>query len=215
MTPPADIPAWLAPLPKTVLVIDTETTGLTHKDRVVTFAGILVDRAELARARVVTRHLHLIFNPEQPCHPRAAAVHGHDDWTLSHQPRFAEELTTIEALFAEADQVVAHNAAFDTRFVRREFGIAGLALPDRPVFCTMQGWRRAGLGGSAGLAIAAGRFGLVRAGGQHGALEDAWFALAVYLGIQTPVRLPRFDAVRDAELTNFRPVPPRPRGRRL
>jgi DNA polymerase-3 subunit epsilon len=213
--PAAEIPAWLAPLPKNVLVIDTETTGLTYEDRVVTFAGILVDTAELANARIVTRHIHLIFNPEQPCHPRATAVHGHDDWTLSHQPRFAEEIEAIEGLFARADQVVAHNASFDMRFIRREFEIAGRILPERPVFCTMQGWRRAGLEGSAGLANAAGHFGMMRAGGQHGALEDAWFALAVYLGIQTPVRLPGFDAVPNAELTNRRSVPPRAPGWRL
>lgn len=208
--PAPEIRAWLAPLPKNVLVIDTETTGLTYEDRVVTFAGILLDTAELANARIVTRHIHLVFNPERPCHPRATAVHGHDDWTLSHQPRFADEIEAIEGLFAEADHVVAHNASFDMRFIRREFEIAGRKLPERPVFCTMQAWRRAGLEGSAGLANAAGHFGMIRASGQHGALEDAWFALAVYLGIQTPVRLPVFDAVPNAEPTNRRPVPPRP-----
>jgi DNA polymerase-3 subunit epsilon len=214
-TPAAEIPAWLAPLPKNVLVIDTETTGLTYQDRVVTFAGILVDTAQLANARIVMRHIHLVFNPERPCHPRATAVHGHDDWTLSHQPRFSEEIEAIEGLFAGADQVVAHNASFDVRFIRREFEIAGQKLPERPVFCTMQGWRRAGLEGTAGLANAAGHFGMARAGEQHGALEDAWFALAVYLGIQTPVRLPGFDTVPNAGLTNRRPVPPRPSGWRL
>jgi DNA polymerase-3 subunit epsilon len=214
-TPPAAIPAWLAPLPKNVLVIDTETTGLTYEDRVVTFAGILVDTAALANSRIATRHIHLVFNPERPCHPRATAVHGHDDWTLSHQPRFADEIEVIEGLLVAADQVVAHNASFDMRFIRREFEIAGRRLPERPVFCTMQGFRRAGLEGPTGLANAAGRFGMVRAGRQHGALEDAWFALAVYLGIQTPVLLPGFDAVPNAGLTNRRPVPPRPSGWRL
>ena len=214
-TPAAAIPAWLAPLPKNVLVIDTETTGLTYEDRVVTFAAILVDTAGLANARILTRHIHLVFNPKRPCHPRATAVHGHDDWTLSHQPRFAEEIAVIEGLFAEADQVVAHNASFDMRFIRREFEIAGRRLPELPVFCTMQAWRRAGRAGSAGLADAASHFGMVRAGAQHGALEDAWFALAVYLGIHTPVLLPGFHEVPNAGLTNRRPVPPRPRGWRL
>jgi hypothetical protein len=65
------------------------------------------------------------------------------------------------------------------------------------------------------LADAASHFGMVRAGAQHGALEDAWFALAVYLGIHTPVLLPGFDEVPNAGLTNRRPVPPRPRGWRL
>ena len=213
--PATAITTRLPPLPKTVLVIDTETTGLTTEDRVVTFAGILLDTTELANARIVTRHIHLIFNPQRPSHPRATAVHGYDDWTLSHQPHFAEEIQIIEEFFAGADQIVAHNAPFDMRFLRREFEISGQKLPERHVFCTMQEWRCAGLGGSAALANAAGHFGMTRAGRQHGALEDAWFALAVYLGIQTPFRLPSFEKVPNPELTNLRVVPARPSGWRL
>jgi DNA polymerase III epsilon subunit-like protein len=149
-----------------------------------------------------------VFNPELPCHPRASAVHGYDDWTLSHQPTFEEHADGIRDLISESDLIVAHNAAFDMRFIRNEFTRIKRKLPNRPVYCTMQEWRMMSSGGSAKLNVVVAQFGHTRASQRHGALEDAWLAMAVYLGINTPARIPPFDVVQPKIPVNLRPVPP-------
>jgi hypothetical protein len=56
----------------------------------------------------------------------------------------------------------------------------------------MRACRRTGLPGSAGLLALVERFGHTRQGYIHGALEDAWLALAAFLGIHTQLSPPRF-----------------------
>ena len=92
-------------------------------------------------------------------------VHAADVW------RF---LTSYELL-------VAHNAAFDLRFINREMRLAGLPTLTRPVYCTMQGYRALGLGGSASLSAVCRHIKLARAGDLHDAIEDAWLAMQIYL----------------------------------
>jgi DNA polymerase-3 subunit epsilon len=200
-------PSWVSRLPQKILFIDVETTGLSAEDRLVSFAGILLETRTLAQLEIKVKQTHLVFNPELPCHPRASAVHGYDDWTLSHQPTFEEHAGVIRDLISEADLMVAHNATFDMRFIRNEFTRIKRKLPNRPVYCTMQEWRMMGTGGSAKLNVVAAQFGHTRASQRHGALEDAWLAMAVYLGINTPVCIPPFDAVLRKVPVNLRPAP--------
>jgi DNA polymerase III epsilon subunit-like protein len=89
----------------------------------------------------------------------------HDIW------RF---LTSYELL-------VAHNAAFDLRFINREMTLSGLPALTRPVHCTMKGYRALDLGGSASLSAVCRHIKLARAGDLHDAIEDAWLAMQIYL----------------------------------
>lgn len=208
-------PPWLAGLPERILFVDVETTGLHLDDRVVSLGVILAETHHLPE-RIEVKHTHCVFNPERACHPRASAVHGYDDWVLSHQPRFADEAADLLLLFEGVDLVVAHNAPFDMRFLRQEFTLAGVAMPERPVFCTMAGWRDQGLPGPAGLESVAAHYGHVRLNKRHGALEDAWLAKAIYFGLHTPVQIPSFAAlVTNPGPKNLRPAPARPPGWRL
>nr|WP_302474462.1 3'-5' exonuclease [Roseococcus sp. MDT2-1-1] len=202
-------------MPERILFVDVETTGLHCEDRVVSLGVILAETRHMPE-QIAVKHTHCVFNPERACHPKASAVHGYDDWVLSRQQRFADKLADLLPLFESADLVVAHNAPFDMRFLRREFALAGVAMPERSVFCTMAGWRAQGLLGSAGLESVAAHFGHFRENKRHGALEDAWLAQAIYFGLHTPIRIPRFESlVTDPGPKNLRPVPARPRGWRL
>jgi DNA polymerase-3 subunit epsilon len=158
-----------------LLFVDTETTGLTREDRVITLGTVELD---LGRNQVRTRHL--IFNPGRPSNPFAAAVHGYDDWTLRHQPDFAVHASDMIAPFLEADAVYAHNAAFDERFLRTEFALCGLELADRRFDCTLRAYKRK-YDRPGGLDRVIEHMGLEKRGKVHGALEDAWLCMRAFL----------------------------------
>jgi DNA polymerase-3 subunit epsilon len=116
------------------------------------------------------------------------------------------------SLLNEADLIVAHNAAFDWKFISREMELCGQPLPAKLLYCTMTEFRARGFGVRAGLTSAAGFFGLERQGRAHGALEDAWLAMGVYRGINTPLGPLPFSVLPDPGFKNAREVPPRPDG---
>ncbi|MDO6965518.1 3'-5' exonuclease [Rhizobium alvei] len=158
-----------------LLFVDTETTGLTREDRVISLGMVELDLETGA-----TSCRHLIFNPGRPSNPFAAAVHGYDDWTLKHQPLFADHAESLVEPFDRAGRIFAHNAAFDERFLKTEFAIAGLTLADRRFDCTLKAYKRKhNLPG--GLDKVLDHMGLPTRGKQHGALEDAWFCMRVWL----------------------------------
>ena len=56
---------------------------------------------------------------------------------------------------AQADPVIASNAAFDLRFINREMRLSRPARAHQPVYYTMKGYRALELGGSASLSAVA------------------------------------------------------------
>ena len=160
--------AWTA---GPVVVFDTETTGCTMGDRVVSLGAVRLDEALEPEAT-----LHLAFAPGIPCHWGARRVHGMSDAFLALHPPFAEHAAEVAGFFAGAAGC-AHNLAFDRRMLGGEFARAGLPRPWIGEVCTMLAWRRAHPGQRAGLAPASAACGLSREGKLHGALEDAWLAV--------------------------------------
>jgi DNA polymerase-3 subunit epsilon len=209
-SPDAASTEWMSWLPPRLVVVDVETTGLGGTDRVVSFGAVALETSSLALQPVLACH-HLIFDPARASHPRAEAVHGYDDWLLRHQDPAALHIARIAELLAGADLIVAHNAAFDLGFINRELAAGGHPAVAAKVYCTMEAYRRRGEAGSASLDAVCRRVGVARVGERHGALEDAWLALRVYLWLQAcPVAVAAPDF---AVPTNLRPAPPRPEGR--
>lgn len=164
-----------------IVFADVETTGLSREDRVVSLALISIEREALMDGEQNARITHLAFNPQRKSHPRAAQVHGYSDSQLAGQDLFRHHAKDLRDWFAKGVTPVAHNAAFDRRFINREFEIAGLPEVSSRYYCTMQEWRaRAEPGESAALKAILPRLGLKRRGDTHGALEDAWLSMQVF-----------------------------------
>ena len=163
-----------------LLFVDVETTGLTYDDRVITVGLVELDVEALRDGATCTRTRHLIFNPGRPSNPFAAAVHGYDDWTLKFQPDFAIHADDLIAPFEGADTVIAHNAAFDERFLRGEFSLCGHTLGPARFDCSMRRYKTK-YGRPGGLDKVLSHMGHRGRGKQHGALEDAWLCMRVWL----------------------------------
>lgn len=166
--------------PGHLLFVDVETTGLTYQDRVITLGMVELDVAALRDGVACARTHHLIFNPGRPSNPSAAAVHGYDDWTLKFQPRFSSHAEDLIAPFERADTVIAHNAAFDERFLRGEFSLSGHGLRPARFDCSMRRYKTK-YGRPGGLDKVLAHMGHSGRGKLHGALEDAWLCMQVWL----------------------------------
>ena len=98
------------------IVLDTETTGLSHLtgDRVVEIGGV-----ELINHIPTGRHFHKYINPERPMNEEAFRVHGLSDEFLADKPKFAEIADEMLEFLGDA-VLIAHNSAFDEQFLNFE-----------------------------------------------------------------------------------------------
>ncbi len=196
-------------MPRRVVFLDVETTGIHSTDRIVTLGALTLDTTTLRDGTLSVTPLHLVFDPTRKSHPEAERVHGWPDWTLRHQDLFADHADAILALIESADLLVAHNASFDMRFIEREMELAEIVMPEKAVECTLQGWRKKGLP-RASLSAVCTHLGLSRAGETHGALEDAGLAMQAWIALRIPGL--RFAPMSYPPPFNFREPPPLPEG---
>jgi len=204
-------PFWLAHMPAKILFVDVETTGLRARDRIVSIGAIELTAAGLPEDRVDFRFVHLVCDSGRKSHPDAEDLHGYSDWLLRQQQPFAEIAPAVAEMIGDCDLVAAHNAAFDVGFIDVELAAAGLPAVAKPSFCTIERYLSF-YSGPATLDAVAARAGLSRAGPRHGALEDAWLAMMVYLWrLGCPCRIP-FAAFPDPQPGNLRAAPPEPFG---
>jgi len=168
-------------LPASVAFCDVETTGLGNHDRIVSFGGIGMISRNLAKGRPDLEYLYLVFDPGRANRGDAARIHGFSDSALRLQDPFAVHAADIWRFLTSYELVVAHNAAFDLRFINREMRLSGLPALTRPVYCTMKGYRALALGGSASLSAVCRHIKLARSGDLHDAIEDASLTMQIYL----------------------------------
>lgn len=168
--------------PRHLLFVDVETTGLTYQDRVITLGAVELDLEALMDGADCTNTGHLIFNPGRPSNPFAAAVHGYDDWTLRFQPDFSAHADEMIGPFERADKIIAHNAAFDERFIRGEFTLCDYTLGPARFDCSMRRYKTKH-GRPGGLDKVLAHMGHQGRGKVHGALEDAWLCMNVWLWV--------------------------------
>ncbi|WP_424360860.1 exonuclease domain-containing protein [Methylocystis parvus] len=205
---------WLSNIPERIAFVDVETTGLSSSDRVVSIGLIHLQTRSLQENLLDASIQHLIFDPEKKSAPKAEEVHGYDDWILRHQDRFVEHADKLRSLIDSSDLLVAHNVMFDLQFINREFSRCGMPDVATPTYCTMQRYRGLGVGGSSSLDNVCRKLGLSRLGNTHGALEDAWLVMQVYLWLHDCsyyASLP-FSVCPDASVMNFKEPPARPEG---
>lgn len=100
---------------KKIIVFDTETTGLLPYDRIITLGAVKIEGDELLK-----QSLYLIFDPRKDSSPQAEAVHGFDNWMTRYQDLFADLASSLRQWLGWADELVAHNAEFDMRYIQRE-----------------------------------------------------------------------------------------------
>ena len=168
-------------LPTSVAFCDVETTGFGNQDRIVSFGAIGMTSRNLAKGQLDLRYIYLVFNPGTANGRVAERIHGFSDSALRLQDPFTVHATHVRCFLRSYELFVAHNAAFDLRFINREMRLSGLPALKVPVYCTMKAYRALKLGGSAALSAVCRRLKLARAGDLHDAIEDAWLAMQIYL----------------------------------
>lgn len=103
-----------------VLVLDTETTGLSAAARIVEIAAIEVE----PRTGRLGSALHHLVNPLMPIPPAVTRVHGIRDRDVQGKPPFTAIAGDV-ATFVRGATIAIQNARFDARILDAELGRAG------------------------------------------------------------------------------------------
>lgn len=162
------------------LVVDTETTGLSPKEhRLVSVAAL-----EMLDGELTGSFCHFHVNPQRPCDPRAAQIHGLDDGYLATQPTFPNIIARFNT-FIGASPLIFHNAPFDISFLEAEYArCPGFETMSNPTRCTLaQSRQTRGWKGQNKLDHLVEEFNIpnLRAqSGKHGALVDTLLLYSVY-----------------------------------
>lgn len=165
-------------------VFDMETTGLAPSagDEIISIGAVRIVNGRLLKSEIFER----LVDPQRPLNPDSAKVHGIDARMLEGQPRIEEVLPGFHK-FCEDTVLVAHNAAFDMRFLELKEKVARLRF-EHPVLDTllMSAVAQPGLGDHRLEAIAE-RLGIPVIG-RHTALGDALLTGEIFLRLLALLR---------------------------
>ena len=158
-------------------VFDTETTGLnpSEGDEIIQIGALRIVNGRLLRQESFEQ----LVDPRRPLDRASAVIHGIRPLALAGQPTILEVLPLFHA-FARDTVLVAHNAAFDMRFLQLKEAASGLRF-DQPVLDTLllSAWLQPNQE-SHGLEAIAERMG-VAVTHRHTALGDATVTAEVFL----------------------------------
>ena len=118
------------------IVVDVETTGLSvrHRGRVIEVGAVALENG------IVVGELGTLIDAGAPISYGAWRVHGISEEMLCGKPSPEDVWATFRAFAGDAP-LVAHNAPFDSAFVRNELALLGHRLPN-PWHCTVRLARR-------------------------------------------------------------------------
>lgn len=178
---------------RVALCLDTETTGLDHAIDNIIELGIVAFEYNPLTAEIIriTDRYNCFEDPGQPLPSEITEITGITDEMLAGQ-YFDDELIT--ALVDKATLVIAHNAAFDRKFIESRYP----AFTRLPWACTMSqiDWNRERISSRTLEYL------LYKCGGYcinaHRALDDAEGVLGLLLGDLPITESPIFKVLLDA-----------------
>ena len=117
----------------TYTVFDTETTGLEPSagDEIIQIGAVRIVNRRLLRHESFDQ----LIDPRRALPPKSVKIHGISADMLSGQPPIERALPIFRAFVADT-VLVAHNAAFDMRFLELKEASTGIRF-DRPVLDTL------------------------------------------------------------------------------
>jgi DNA polymerase-3 subunit epsilon len=150
-----------------VVALDLETTGFGKNDRVIEIGLVVFDLDSNRRVG----QMETLLNPGRNIPQASSEVHGIRAEHLSLAPTFSDVSDFLLSIL-EGRTLVAHNAAFDIRFLNQEFSRLGVDFSFEDVECTYDL-----TGQSLAVACRAISFDFEH----HSAVEDARASLAIWL----------------------------------
>ncbi len=172
--PPAPAADALA-FPRLGVIIDTETTGLNPaQDEIIEFGAVAFRYADDGALGPVCASFGALREPSRPIPAEITRITGITDAMARGQ---TIPLAELEALIAEADIVIAHNAGFDRPFCERLSPV----FANKPWACSVKeiDWTARGFEGTK-LGYLIGQSGYFHTG--HRAEDDCQALLAVLRG---------------------------------
>ena len=163
-----------------VVVLDTETTGLSIQDghRIVEIGCI-----ELENLILTNNKFHCYLNPERKVSEKAFKVHGYSDEFLSNQKKF-NEIGEEFLEFIKDKKLIIHNAEFDLAHLNNELNLFGKKKIDNEIVDTLILARDKFPGSPASLDALCKRFRIDNSKRiQHTALVDCDLLAKVYINL--------------------------------
>ncbi|WP_092426388.1 DNA polymerase III subunit epsilon [Devosia crocina] len=160
------------------IVLDTETTGLSHAegDRLVEIGCV-----ELINHIPSGQTFHVYINPERSMPEEAFRVHGLSEEFLRDKPVFKAVADEFRD-FVDGARLIIHNAPFDMGFLNAELGWAGLPTLSNDVIDTVMLARKKHPGARVSLDALCKHYGIDNSRRTlHGALLDSEILAEVYL----------------------------------
>lgn len=117
----------------TYTVFDTETTGLepSNGDEIIQIGAVRIVNNRLLRQEIFNQ----LVDPEMPIKPEGIPIHGITDDMVRGQPAIDAVLPAFHE-FCEDTVLIAHNAAFDMRFLQLKEDRVGIKF-GQPVLDTL------------------------------------------------------------------------------
>ncbi|MBD1147773.1 DNA polymerase III subunit epsilon [Pelagibacterales bacterium SAG-MED31] len=184
------------------VVIDTETTGLSHKtgDRIVEVGCV-----ELINHVTTSKSLQFYCRVDKEISESAQKITGITNKFLRNKKNFSDHCNEF-LKFINKDPLIIHNAAFDIGFINNELALIGKSALTNPVVDTVSLARSVLNTRVANLDYLCRRFKIdLSERGLHGALLDSRLLAEVYLelkgGKQFSMNLSKTSAIKTKQIS--------------